>query len=144
MSNEIKACFQSYVNFMTSTQLKKIDTVCPEEIQLMTNSQIGSELDLIHMQYILLSPFSVSKTTPAYVAYKHLKEMIDTGDINKKCIQLEIDLASAKAENDLLRSELADLKSKMPEIVSVPVVSVPVVPVTDTDPVVRSRSWFGR
>ena len=152
MSNEIKSCFESYVTYMKSNHLKKIDNNYLEEIQFMTNSQIGSEVDLIHMQYILSTSFSISKTAPAYLAYNHLKKMIDTDDINKKCIQLEINITNMKTENDSLRNELSkmtetetendSLRNELSKLKSKMTESETKILTTNIDSTPKSRGWI--
>ena len=77
MNTDIKTCFESYVNYMKANHLKKLDPNYLSEISSMTNSQIGSQLNILHMQYILSSAFTITKTSPAYVAFTHLRQMID-------------------------------------------------------------------
>jgi hypothetical protein len=146
MSNEIKLCFESYVKYMKSNHLKTLNTSCLEELSLMTSSQISSELDLIHIQYILSQTYSISETSAPVVAYKHLKRMIDTDDINKKCTQLEISLISCLQEIDLLKEQLDNIDTKIPEEIEITEqITEPVIeisnPIVHTEPPVKT-GWF--
>lgn len=110
MENEIKTCFSLYLNLIKGS-LKNIREY---DISDMTISNIRSQLDVIHMQYIVTSSsYSISESSPSMIAYKHLRNMIDTNDINNKCQKLESDMKMIVMENSLLKEELQELKNKI-------------------------------
>ena len=110
MESEIKTCFCLYLNHIKSN----IKNVQDYDVSKMTITQIRSQLNIIHMQYILTSSsYSVSEASPCVVAYKHLKKMIDVDDNNSKYQKLDSDVKLLNLENTILKQELNDLKNKI-------------------------------
>lgn len=110
MESEIKTCFCLYLNHIKSN----IKNVHDYDVSKMTISQIKSQLNIIHMQYILTSSsYAVSEASPCVVAYKHLKKMIDVDDNNSKYEKFESDIKILNLENAILKQELNDLKNKI-------------------------------
>ena len=109
MDNEIRKCFFLYLNHIKST----IKGLQDYDIQNMTILQIRAQIDVIHMQYILTSSFSVSETSPCVIGYKHLKEMIDGNCNDIKYQKLDNDVKLLTLENTILKRDLDDLKSKI-------------------------------
>ena len=81
MEKEIRTCFGLYLNYIK----QHIKNLKEYEVDIMDTSDIECQLNIVHMQYILTSSYSVSKTSPALMAYCHLKEMIRNTKTSKVC-----------------------------------------------------------
>jgi len=105
MEKEIRTCFGLYLSYMR----QHIKNLKEYDIDSMSVSDIDASLDVIYMQYIVTSSYSISKTSPGLIAFNHLKEIIKNGTVCYKC-------QSLKQENDYLKKELYDLKTKTTDV----------------------------
>lgn len=72
MISTIKICFTLY--YENLKKVIKSDTIY--DIESMSIRDIETEIDIIHMKYILSSPFSVSHNSVQYAAYLHIDTLI--------------------------------------------------------------------
>ncbi len=73
METTIKICFTLYSDYLKP--LIKSDTVY--NIDNMTIDEIDSEVDIIHMKFILTSKYSISPTSIPSISYLHMKSIIE-------------------------------------------------------------------
>lgn len=78
MEKEIRTCFGLYLNYIK----QHIKNLREYDIDAMSISDMDAQLDVIHMQYILTSSYSLSKTSPGLIAYNHLKTVIRNSRYN--------------------------------------------------------------
>ena len=109
MDNEIKLCFNLFVNHMKAN-IKDLKTY---DASTMTVNQIRAEIDVIYMKYILCSSYSVSDSSIGVVAYNHLKKMIDGSAKNGQLHKLESEVRTLGLENAILKQEINELKTKV-------------------------------
>ena len=83
MEKEIKICFAMYCKYMMS--IIKLDKNYTDEIiNNMTIDNIKTDINIINMKYIIGSVYSISESSIAILAYKHIKSLIDEHNtINK-------------------------------------------------------------
>lgn len=109
--NNIRTCFMLYVNHLRS-QRKDLVTEA-YNYETLTDQQIRSQLDILHMKYILSSSFTLNDSSPCMVAYKHLKSMIDGNSIDEKCSRLQFQISKVETENRELKHEIQEVKQKV-------------------------------
>ena len=139
MENEIKMCFCLYLNHI-KLNVKNIQDL---DVSSMTIDLIRSQLNIIHMQFILTSPsYSISETSPSFVAYNHLKKMIDGEDINMKCQKLESDIKLLNLENANLKQEFDNLKIKVSDALFQQSQSPTSIQTSTSTPNQQSKGWW--
>lgn len=92
MLTTIKICFSLY-----SDNLKiivKDNTMF--DVETMTIDEIDAAVDILHMKYILTSLYSVSLTSIQYMAYAHMKTIIEKYN-NNTCRFLGNDMANIES-----------------------------------------------
>lgn len=82
MNREIRTCFGLYNNYI-KTIVKPIDEYTSAEIDDMSIDDIRTFANVLHMKYIL-SSYSISETSTAMIAYKHLTSLIDKNTLLNK------------------------------------------------------------
>lgn len=109
MENEIRMCFYLWTTHMKNTikDLRNYDTTN------MTVNQIKAETDIIYMKYILASSYSISDSSVGVISYNHLKKMIECSNTEKNYNKIENELKMLNLENEKLKLDLNDLKSKL-------------------------------
>jgi hypothetical protein len=99
MDKQIQVCFRLYFNYMKS-QIKHLHEL---DIESMSVVDIKGQLEIVYMQYIIASNYSISETSPYTVGYKQLKNMISESNSN-----LSIENANLKRELKSLKATMMD------------------------------------
>lgn len=73
MISTIKICFALYYDNIKNVIKSEFNEY---DLDNMTINMIESEIEIIHMKYILSSVFSVSPTSVQFMAYNHLMSLI--------------------------------------------------------------------
>lgn len=113
MEKEIRICFKLYLNYIK----QYVKHLQEYDVNEMSVSDIDSQLDVIHMQCIIASGYSISKTSPCIIAFNHLKKMIADNNSCYKCQCKDIENKKLKQALDELRTSMTSMLMPSPHII---------------------------
>ena len=107
MEDEIRTCFGMYSKFISG--VIKLDKIYTDEIiSRMSMEQIKTELNIMHMKYIVNSVYSISESSIGSIAYKHMKQLIDDHFSQNRVSLIDSDYLTIKSRLDKLENKEKD------------------------------------
>ena len=120
MLSTIKICFSLYYENLKT--IIKSDNVY--DLETMNIEDIESEVNIIHMKYILTSIYSISQNTIQWVSYTHMINMIDKyyeryGNLENKSLSIDNKLNDKENNNisndDKIQETIMDNPQNIPK-----------------------------